>query len=287
MADQQPSTVREQMALSVYSVTYAPYNVLNLVDTVLPHWIISYILEGDVTTSTLGEQWQIRSGDVMLHPPNLPFSEVAHQPGTHLWIAFDAEVMPHMDMFKLHPVSFVTRLRDTTTFQQTFSFLLKVWNSPESFGRNFRTVSLTLQLFDLVLESWRESGSNPRIMHKTPVVNRFAEVIHYMETHLAEKLSRRTLARLVHLHPGYFDEVFREVYGIPPMQLLRHLRLQKAQHLLEHTDASLEMIAEKCGFTDAAYLSRVFRRDYGQTPGQYRKAVKSTRGAYIPALLEN
>jgi transcriptional regulator GlxA family with amidase domain len=114
--------------------------------------------------------------------------------------------------------------------------------------------------------------------------DRFVDVIRYMLAHLGDKLTRDDLASLVHLHPGYFDRIFHNVYGTSPMQMLRNLRLSRARQLLETTDAPLSAIALSCGLSDAGYFNRVFRQCYGQTPGQYRQSAKSTMQSYIPTL---
>ncbi|MDQ2800225.1 MAG: helix-turn-helix transcriptional regulator [Armatimonadota bacterium] len=77
--------------------------------------------------------------------------------------------------------------------------------------------------------------------------------------------------------------MFRQTYGVAPMQMLRDLRLQRARHLLESTDRTVASIAELCGFEDAAYFTRVFRRRMGLSPGRHRQSVRTARRSYSPA----
>jgi len=55
------------------------------------------------------------------------------------------------------------------------------------------------------------------------------------------------------------DEFFL-IPGTPPVRYLRELRIQHAVDCLIHTQDSLEEVAERCGFSDRAYFSRVFAR---------------------------
>jgi signal transduction histidine kinase/AraC-like DNA-binding protein len=58
--------------------------------------------------------------------------------------------------------------------------------------------------------------------------------------------------------------------GRTPLQLLRELRLQRAQQLLVQGRYNVSEIAERCGFADAAYFSRVFAKTFGVPPSGWR-----------------
>ncbi len=104
--------------------------------------------------------------------------------------------------------------------------------------------------------------------------DRFTGVVNYMAENMAEKLTRDDLARRLNLHPGYFNRIFYEAFGVAPMQMLRDMRLRQAQHLLETSDNPLDSISMSCGFNDTAYFCRVFFRNYQMTPGQYRQSAR-------------
>lgn len=55
-------------------------------------------------------------------------------------------------------------------------------------------------------------------------------------------------------------------------ELLTEVRHAQAERLLEHTDATLEQVAEQVGYADAATFARAFRGWAGVTPGQFRSA---------------
>lgn len=280
----EPGPIHEGLELSLYTVQRAPYPWLRLVNVVHEHWTLSYVLQGEVETSSCGETWLVKSGDVMLHPPHLPFSESAPGSGVHLWLMLDISIAPNIDLFRLHPVFPVVTIRNTSTYIHTFQALLQAWNDPTSYYRELLTSGLTTQLCTIVLENWRQAGGAPRPDALMTPQDRFTDVVAYMSQHLDQKLSREELAERAHLHPGSFDRLFRSTYGVAPMQMLRDLRLRRAIHLLETTDMTLSAVATSCGLTSAGYFSRVFREHYDQTPGQYRECAKSTTTRYIPPL---
>ena len=68
-----------------------------------------------------------------------------------------------------------------------------------------------------------------------------------------------------------FYRKFKELTGYSPLQYLLQQRLSAAEHLLCSTDLALAAIAERCGFCDSNYLSKLFIRHHHTSPGQFRK----------------
>ena len=56
-----------------------------------------------------------------------------------------------------------------------------------------------------------------------------------------------------------------------PVEYLTRHRVDAAARLLQESAMSAGEIAASCGFTDASYFGKVFRREFGCTPGQYRR----------------
>lgn len=279
-----PANIHEHLELTLHVVEVSPYESLNLVNKEYPNWILSHVLSGQVEMRCGEQRWQVRAGDVMLHPPHLPFSELSDRAGTHQWMRLDVTVAHYYDLFQLHPVALVVSLTSPARFSALFNELLQLWSTSTSSLRDLQASALAIQLCGFVLESWQAAGGVPRAPELMTPRDRFMNVIKYMATHMEQKLTRDILAEQVHLHPGYFDRVFVSVYGVSPMQMLRDMRLRRALSLLESSDASLAAIAHQCGLGDAGYFSRIFRQRYGETPGQYRQSVKNAKVSYIPPL---
>jgi AraC-like DNA-binding protein len=220
----------------------------------------------------------------MIHAPHLPFSEYSNSTGTHQWFAFDAQVWPQLDVLHQIPIAAVVRLRSPEIYSTQFRRLLVVWESPVSPTRNLRLMALTMELIGILIDDWQAAGAAPRPVASSHQSERFSVVVNYMQANLEHKISRDDLARLVHLHPGYFDRAFRLRYGVAPMQMLRDLRLRHAQHLLESTEDVLETVARRSGLGDATHLSRIFRERLGQTPTEYRAGAKRARESYLQPM---
>jgi len=270
----------EHVHLALYAVNETSYETLILVDRRLPHWVISHVAQGEVHVSTHGEIRIARAGDVMIHAPHQLFAERASVPGIHEWLIFDATLGTGLALLRRYPTSPVVTLADPGAFRHLFTLLKQAAAHDRTPSNDLRIFAWTLELIGLVLES------NAQAIGSLPVQrdNRFEPVLAYMNEHLSSRLTRTDLARIVHLHPSHFDRAFHKEYAISPMGMLREMRLQRAKHLLAETNHPLEAIAEMCGLRTAAYLSRVFRAQYGETPGTYRQRVKSAKTGYILPL---
>lgn len=67
------------------------------------------------------------------------------------------------------------------------------------------------------------------------------------------------------------ERKFRKSVGRSPQAEIRVAQMKRAQQLLSDTDLSLTQIASLTGFKHSEYFSVVFKRELGQTPGQYRE----------------
>ena len=93
----------------------------------------------------------------------------------------------------------------------------------------------------------------------------------YMEKHLTEKITLDDLSKTTHLSPIHFSRVFKTVSGLPPMEFLNRMRVQKATQLLLQTDKTIAEIAMDSGFNDSNYFSRFFKKCRNETPSEFRQ----------------
>src|SRR5215831_13419027 len=79
------------------------------------------------------------------------------------------------------------------------------------------------------------------------------------------------LAAQVGMSRSPFAARFMALVGQSPMSYLKRWRLQRAAQLLQDHKLSLSDIAERVGYESSAPLSRVFKREFGVSPAQYRR----------------
>ncbi|MFH5185839.1 helix-turn-helix transcriptional regulator [Paenibacillus sp. TAB 01] len=93
----------------------------------------------------------------------------------------------------------------------------------------------------------------------------------YMHRHFQDDLSLSVLSERFHFSPQYIAKKFKELYNTTVMTYLTELRMEKAKSLLIHTDMSVLDMAEALGYADENYFGKVFKKQTGLSPLQYRK----------------
>lgn len=79
------------------------------------------------------------------------------------------------------------------------------------------------------------------------------------------------LARFVNLSESHLQQLFKREFGMPPLQYLRRLRLEKARQLLEESFKNVKEIGFAVGMADQTHFTRAFKDKFGLTPSEYRK----------------
>lgn len=110
--------------------------------------------------------------------------------------------------------------------------------------------------------------------HRLLLIDRIRE---YLQAHYSRKLSLEEIAQRVSLSTSYLSKLFKEETGQTVIEHLTEIRLKKAREILLEEDLPLEKVAQKAGFSDASYFSRVFKREEGLTPGQFKQGKKGNR----------
>jgi transcriptional regulator GlxA family with amidase domain len=92
--------------------------------------------------------------------------------------------------------------------------------------------------------------------------------------HLDRPIQVKELAAREHMSVRTFTRRFRQEVGLSPGQWLVHHRIERARHLLEETDLSVEEIAAEAGFGTTASLRQHLRATLGLSPSAYRRTFR-------------
>ncbi len=96
----------------------------------------------------------------------------------------------------------------------------------------------------------------------------------YLGKHFASPLRLSQLAQQAGLSERSLTRRFKQATGQSPLDYLNTLRLRTARELLQQSNLAISDIAQTAGIPDPNYFSRLFRREYGVTPKQYREGVR-------------
>lgn len=104
------------------------------------------------------------------------------------------------------------------------------------------------------------------------------QIDQYLEEHFTEELTLEELASWFGLSPAYCSRMIKEATGDNFSRLLSKKRIQKTKEMLKQTELHIYEIAELVGYGDVKYFNRVFKKETGVTPIQYRRILKNSGG---------
>jgi AraC-like DNA-binding protein len=104
-----------------------------------------------------------------------------------------------------------------------------------------------------------------------PDLGGLAPLFDMVDRHLHETLGVAEMAASLHLSEPRFHVVFKQRMGRSPKAWLQEVRLQRAARALLVEEASIQTIAERCGFPNPFHFSRCFKQWSGQAPRAWRE----------------
>ncbi|HBN57572.1 MAG TPA: hypothetical protein DD414_12440 [Lachnospiraceae bacterium] len=93
----------------------------------------------------------------------------------------------------------------------------------------------------------------------------------FIRVHYSESVSLDDLAEQCRISKPHLIRSFKRSLNCTPHEYLLAYRLRQAKHRLVGSSASIEEIAEQCGFNSASHFTRAFRTNTGMTPTEFRK----------------
>lgn len=95
-----------------------------------------------------------------------------------------------------------------------------------------------------------------------------------IDSDISADLSPSLLAQNLNISLGYLCTIFRKEIGKTVSKYIREKRIQYAAHLLSTTNLQVQTVALHCGIMDVQYFSKIFKKETGKTPKEYREYVK-------------
>ncbi|MDO9493907.1 PocR ligand-binding domain-containing protein [Acetobacterium sp.] len=93
----------------------------------------------------------------------------------------------------------------------------------------------------------------------------------FIRNNYAKNNSLEEIADSVYLSPFYVSRIFKESQNMTVMDYVTKVKLDEAKKMLSNPRYKIEEIAMSLGYSDGSYFSKVFRRNEGMTPTQFRQ----------------
>lgn len=65
----------------------------------------------------------------------------------------------------------------------------------------------------------------------------------------------------------------KQLMGLSPVELIRHIRLRRGQQMLRNTDMTIQQIAYSVGFTSPSYFTKCYKELFGRIPADEQRPL--------------
>ncbi|MHA6480363.1 helix-turn-helix domain-containing protein [Paenibacillus sp. strain BS8-2] len=235
----------------------------------LPHWAAFAIEKGSCVYRIGEEEGTAGEWEVLVCPPYTSFHRQTSGPITFHFFVFDwvdgsgARLEPSS-----YPLEAKWKFQDGSRLFSSLQWLRSHgWHQEET--PLHRQNHLWNDIIRLYVMEQEELDRTAVMQQDDPLMQ---EVHAHIEAAYDQPLQIQELAYRFGLSPVQLSRRYQRAYGSNPSEQLLRLRLWKACYLLTHTRFSLDAIAQRCGFANGFYLSRVFTKQRGMSPSAYRLA---------------
>ena len=125
------------------------------------------------------------------------------------------------------------------------------------------------QIFILI----QRSRMDKRPLVSTHIQEEMGIARRYFQEHYNEDINIEKYALSRNMSVSYFLKKFKEVTTKSPMQYILSIRMSNAVSLLESTDYNVTEISTIIGYDNPLYFSRIFKKQKGVSPSDYRKKL--------------
>lgn len=250
-----PANWHFQLGVRSYTFYERRTQFVNTLST-FDEWVLIGAETGTFDYDTGSERGHVAPGDLLCAAPHIPLWRSATiAPFTYhvLQWSYDKNAW-------WQPGKWL--VRDTTRLFADYALLRLLYGRSDEYARR----RVTNLLEDILLLAHETRHAPPEVSDPTM---RHAALL--LRERAGEMFSMAEISAAVSLKPVQFTRRFRKAHGTTPIAYLTRVRLETARRLLIETDASLDEIAEKCGWSSGYYLSNVFKTAFGMAPGQFRR----------------
>ena len=101
--------------------------------------------------------------------------------------------------------------------------------------------------------------------------NEVEHAIRYFNKHYKEDINIEEYAKSLHMSACWFNRRFKQVTKVTPLQYIISIRIANAKTLLETKDYNVAETAREVGFSNPLYFTRLFTKNTGVSPSEYKK----------------
>ncbi len=279
------------MALCIYAIGYFPFashhyiNRPNGMEGTKGQYLLKYCIEGNGWYEIEGKHYSVVSNQFFILPMDKPHSYGSEdgKKWTVYWIRFGGSLAPYFSTEFIKPTTIKEGVTSRIGYRQ--NIFEEMYNVLDK-GFTLDNLRYATSLLFTYLGSFKFLPIYRSSMEKTTeAVTASAmmeEIVHFMQENVEKRITLQDLSNYSGFSISQMSYLFRKHIGYAPMTYFNMLKVKRACFLLTRTPLKIHQICYKLGFEDSYYFSRLFKKNEGISPGQYRQNNGSKNTMFLP-----
>jgi AraC-like DNA-binding protein len=233
----------------------------------LPDFQIVYIIKGQGTFNAEGITYTVNPGSMFLVMPGMRHSyKPVFETGWHeYWVGFNGSFF--MKLAREGILSKEHIFFDMGLHEQYLNIFDDIFEEVRA-QRPLYQFKAGIGVMTLLGEmlSHERRKEQPNYYQKT-----VEKAKYLMEFNIYGAINLSSIAEQIGISTSRLNEIFKTYTAMTPYQYYIHIKILKAERLLEQPDACVKEVAFRLGFEDQYYFSRLFKNKTGVTPSRWKQ----------------
>lgn len=240
------------------------------------NYVLHYIISGEGTLFLDEKEFHVSAHQAFITQPFLPafYQADADNPWNYIWIHFNGQkamdLLHRAGITRDHPVFIAQNTASDASAMQYNACdleqcLLDILHHPEN---EYYCIGTLYRIFQILIDT-NSSKSEPS--DTDCQLNYIRIVVNYIRKKYADPIHIQEIADYCGLDRSYLSKLFKNATNYSPQEYLIYVRMNKAKKLLKQEDLSIQNIAYSVGYPDPFAFSKIFKKEVGLSPSQYRE----------------
>jgi AraC-like DNA-binding protein len=235
----------------------------------LPDFQIVYIIKGQGTFNAEGVTYTVNPGSMFFIMPGMrhSYKPVFETGWQEYWVGFNGSFFMKLvreGILSKEHLFFEMGLHEQ--YLNIFDQIFEEVRAQRPLYQFKAGISVMMLLGEMLTHERRKE--QPNYYQKT-----VEKAKYLMEFNVYGVINLPSIAEQIGISPSRLNEIFKTYTAMTPYQYYIHIKILKAERLLEQPDVSVKEVAFRLGFDDQYYFSRLFKNKTGVTPSHWKQLV--------------
>lgn len=241
----------------------------------LASYLFFIVVDGQGSLEYGSKRISLSPGDCVFIDCTEPYSHITSKnPWKLQWVHFNGETMPGIyGKYQERGGQPVFRPQNIEDYKNILDAIFSI-SASEDYLRDMKINEQLSSLLTKIMEMSWIPEAQASMKRGTGREYSLQDIKAYLDANWNKKTVLDELAEMFYINKYYLARLFKNQYGSSILNYVMDQRITQAKKMLRFTDKQIEVIGRDCGFEDANYFTRMFKKVEGSSPSEYRKLWK-------------